>query len=187
MIQFKLHKAIVIALVLTMAASFAMAQATARKGAEPGAIKLVEKGAEPILFDLKNLNGDDIKLGDYVGKKSVMLIFWSLFCGPCQEELPLIDKLGKKYKEEGFEVFSINLDGDKRGKAVKKYMKKKGYTFEVLWEKIDGISYVTADAYGVQGTPTTVIVGKGGKVSYVHVGLETEEEMEKVVLETLAE
>jgi thiol-disulfide isomerase/thioredoxin len=187
MIQLKSFKAIAIAVALCLAATLAMAQATARKDTAPGVIKLIEKGAAPILFDLKNLNDDNIKFDDYVGKKSVMLVFWSLFCGPCQEELPLVDKLGKKYKEKGFEVFSINLDGDKRGKAVKKYMKKKGYTFEVLWEEIDGISYVTADAYGVQGTPTTVLVGKGGKVSYVHVGLATEEEMEKVILDSLAE
>jgi peroxiredoxin len=188
MIQFKLTKTLALAVSLCLVAAFSLAaESTTRKSADTEVIKLVKKGADPISFELNDLNGNAVKLDDYVGKKSVMIIFWSLFCGPCQEELPLVDKLGKKYKKDGLEVFSINLDGEKRGKAVRKFMKKKGYTFEVLWERVEGISYVTADAYGVQGTPTTVIIGKGGKVSYVHVGLATEEELEKIVLATLAE
>lgn len=178
--------AFVALLCLGFTSSFA-AESTARKGVEAGAIKLAAKGDTPITFTLENLEGEKVALESMLGKKSVVLIFWSLFCGPCQEELPLVDKLGKKYKEQGLEVLSINLDGKKRAKAVKKYMKKKGYTFQVLWEQVEGISYVTADAYGIQGTPTMVVIGKGGKVSFVHVGQEKEEKMEEVFQASLAE
>jgi peroxiredoxin len=186
MIQFKLTKTLALAVALCLVAAFSLAaESTTRKSADTEVIKLVKKGADPISFELNDLNGNAVKLDDYVGKKSVMIIFWSLFCGPCQEELPLVDKLGKKYKKDGLEVFSINLDGEKRGKAVKKFMKKKGYTFEVLWERVEGISYVTADAYGVAGTPTMVVIGKSGKITFAHVGQTDEPTLEKVVATAL--
>ncbi len=177
--------AVLVAAALALAtASLASSGATPRKGSE-GA-QMIAVGADPIKFELVKLGADaPVKLDDLLGKKAVMMVFWSLFCGPCQEELPIVNKVGEKYREQGLEVYAINLDGEKRAKAVSKYMDKQGFSFDVLWEKIDGISYVTADAYGVQGTPTTILIGKDGKVSYTHVGQATIEEVEVEVKKAL--
>ncbi|GAB4262986.1 MAG: hypothetical protein Kow0092_13590 [Deferrisomatales bacterium] len=161
--------------------------ATALKGRAGGpATQLIQVGAEPVAFTLKDLEKLDVSLEDYRGDKAVLLTFWSFFCGPCREEIPLLDTLGKKYAAEGFEILAINLDGPRLEKAVRKYMASNGFTFRVLWEELEGVSYVTADAYGVVGTPTLVLIGKDGKVSWTHVGRETPERIEAEVRKALS-
>lgn len=42
---------------------------------------------------------------------SVYLInFWATWCGPCKEELPAIEKVGAKYKNEKFRIILVSLD-----------------------------------------------------------------------------
>ncbi len=180
MIFTKMAKILVLATALALAGSSAFAVTAAE-----GAANLIKVGSDPILFNLKDIKGNDMVLQDQLGKKAILLVFWSLFCGPCQEELPLVDKLGKKYKEQGFNVWTVNLDGPQRGKAVDKFLTKNGYAFDVLWEKIEGTSYITADAYGIAGTPSVVMVGKNGKVTYAHVGNATEQDLEAAINEAI--
>jgi thiol-disulfide isomerase/thioredoxin len=163
-----------VALTLALAGSASASDgASAVKGKSGGdAAGLIAVGAAPIPFSLRTPDGDVVELEDYLGEKAMMLTFWSFFCGPCREEIPLLDELTKKYAEDGFEMLAINLDGPKLDKAVRKYMGSNGFTFQVLWEEIEGVNYKTADAYGVVGTPTLVLVGKDGTVNWTHVGRE---------------
>lgn len=170
---------------LTTAVSSLASDATPRK-VEAAAVPLAAVGSDPIDFTLKKLGGEPVELKSLLGKKAVMLVFWSLFCGPCQEELPAVNTVYKQYADKGLEVFAVNLDGEKRTKAVEKYMEKQGFSFSVLWEIIEGVNYVTADAYGVAGTPTLVLIGKDGKVSFTHVGKTELEDLEKATKAALA-
>jgi thiol-disulfide isomerase/thioredoxin len=179
-------RATAFALAFALVCTTAMASSATPRKTE-GGVEIIAVGADPILFTLKTLKGPDVKLEDLLQKKAVILVFWSLFCGPCQEELPLIDAIGRKYADKGLEVLAVNLDGEARGKAVEKFMDKRGYAFKVLWEQIDGVKYVVADAYGVAGTPTMIMINKKGKVSYTHIGVGTEEALEKAVQAALAE
>ena len=142
---------------------------------------LIKVGAAPIPFSLQTPDGEMVELEDYLGEKAMLLTFWSFFCGPCREEIPLLDELTKKYTDDGFEMLAINLDGPKLDKAVRKYMGSNGYTFQVLWEEIEGINYKTADAYGVVGTPSLVLIDKGGTISWTHVGREEVPVMEAAI------
>ncbi len=181
---------------IALAALIALSWASLASAAAPGegstqitedSTALSPVGSDPALFRLKSLTGDEVNLEDYLGKRAVMLVFWSLFCGPCQEELPMVDEVSKKYAEKGLDVLTVNLDGPRRARAVEKYMNDKEFTFGVLWEEIDGTSYVTADKYGVSGTPTLVLIDKKGKISYTHVGQAELSILEKVVGEALAD
>ena len=156
-------------LALALAGSAPASAKSAEGGDEAG---LIAVGAAPIPFALQTPDGDVVEMEEYLGEKAMMLAFWSFFCGPCREELPLLDELTKKYAENGFELLAINLDGPKLDKPVRKYMDSNGYTFQVLWEEIEGINYKTADAYGVVGTPSLVLIGKDGTVNWTHVGRE---------------
>lgn len=179
-------KMLAVALAAAFLSTQAFAATTTPRKVEGGVAPLIEAGADPIDFTLKKLGGGEVALKDLLGKKAAVLVFWSLFCGPCQEELPLMDQLGKKYADKDLLVLAVNLDGEKRAKAVDKYMEKQGFSFSVLWEILDGVNYLTADAYGVQGTPTTVIIGKNGKVTYTHVGQETMDALEKAFQEAIS-
>lgn len=139
---------------------------------ETPVVALLPEGSDPIPFSLTDLDGKVVSLDDYLGEKAVILAFWSFFCGPCREEIPQLDEVAKKYIDRGLVTLAVNLDGPKLEKAIRKYSKDGGYSFRVLWEEMNGASYKTADAYGVDGTPTLVFIGKNKKVTWSHVGKE---------------
>ena len=60
-------------------------------------------------FTLKDLNGNRVSLSDFKGKV-VVLNFWATWCGPCRVEIPHIDALYQKYKDQGLVVLGINAE-----------------------------------------------------------------------------
>ena len=60
-------------------------------------------------FTLKDLNGNRVGLSDFKGKV-VVLNFWATWCGPCREEIPHMDALYQKYKDQGLAVIGINAE-----------------------------------------------------------------------------
>ena len=52
-------------------------------------------------FTLIDQYGNEQKLINYRGKK-VVLVFWAVWCPPCQEEIPLINELNNEYDDAEF-------------------------------------------------------------------------------------
>ena len=61
-------------------------------------------------FSLRDINGKQVSLEDYKG--SVVLInFWATWCGPCQTEMPHLQKIYADHKDKGFVVrVAANFD-----------------------------------------------------------------------------
>mgnify|MGYP000660454418 CR=1 FL=1 len=60
-------------------------------------------------FTLKSREGKNVKLSDLRGQV-VLLNFWASWCGPCRQEMPILDDIHEKYKSLGFTVLGVNLD-----------------------------------------------------------------------------
>jgi thiol-disulfide isomerase/thioredoxin len=101
------------------------------EGAEQLAEGRWEKAMKPIpSFELSDLSGKTWRLKDLAGKK-VFINVWATWCGPCQGELPHLQKFYEKVKDRSdIQVLTFNLDEDLG--LVAPYMKEKGYTFPVL-------------------------------------------------------
>src|ERR1700676_3703482 len=80
-------------------------------------------------FTLTSLSGQPSGLSAYKGQV-VMVNFWATWCGPCQQEMPLLDQMYKKYKPAGFTLIGVNVD--KEAAAVKDLMARKPVSFPVL-------------------------------------------------------
>lgn len=127
-------------------------------------------GAAPA-FTLTSLSGQPGALNQYKGQV-VMLNFWATWCGPCQQEMPLLDQMYKKYKPAGFTLIGVNVD--KEAAAVKELLARKPVTFPVLLDPANQVS----KAYHVDEMPSSVIIDRKGQIRYIHRGYRPGDENE---------
>lgn len=126
-------------------------------------------------FELEDLEGNMVKLSD-LRNKTVVVNFWSMGCKFCLQEMPDFDEFNKS-KPEDVEVLMINLDTDAR--KVPTYIQNQGYSFTVLKDE----EVTTLKPYLIRGVPTTIIVGKGGKITFRMEGILTKEHLETLIQE----
>jgi peroxiredoxin len=148
-------------------------------------IETLKAGAPAPDFTVKDLEGKDFNLKACCGKDAVLIFFWSFFCGPCREEMPLINQMTREYQGKGLQVVGVNLDGREMKKAIDKFAANEKLEFRIVFDELAGDAFRVADPYGVAGTPATFLVDKKGVISFSTVGAVTGEqlktEIEKVV------
>jgi peroxiredoxin len=124
-------------------------------------------------FTTQDLNGNDVNLADYIGRKVILLDFWSIYCAPCVEEMPGLIELYNKYNQKGLIVFGISLDSQFNATRLTKFVK--GFEQTIPYPIIHDARSEIRQLYGVSTLPTTIIIDARGKVRLVHIGF-TEED-----------
>jgi peroxiredoxin len=114
-------------------------------------------------FVLKSASGTNLRLSEYRGNV-VMINFWATWCGPCRQEMPLLNDLYSRYGRVGFSLLGVNIDDDSR-RAVD-MAEELGVSFPVLFDERKEVSKL----YQVEAMPVTVLVDREGKVRHVHLG-----------------
>jgi peroxiredoxin len=88
-------------------------------------------------FALKSSSGENLRLSEYRGDV-VMINFWATWCGPCRQEMPLLDELYSRYQRVGFNLLGVNIDDDS-GRAMD-MIKELGVSFPVLFDATKEVS-----------------------------------------------
>ena len=114
-------------------------------------------------FALKSSSGENLRLSEYRGDV-VMINFWATWCGPCRQEMPLLDELYSRYQRVGFNLLGVNIDDDS-GRAMA-MINELGVSFPVLFDSRKEVSKM----YNVDAMPVTVIVDREGNVRHIHQG-----------------
>jgi len=114
-------------------------------------------------FALKSSSGENLRLSEYRGNV-VMVNFWATWCGPCRQEMPLLDELYARYQRVGFSLLGVNID-DNASKAMT-MVSELGVSFPVLFDSRKEVSKL----YEVEAMPVTVIIDREGTVRFVHYG-----------------
>lgn len=128
-------------------------------------------------FTLDNLNGGTVTLSDLKGQV-VVLEFWATWCSPCVEGLDYLQRVRKRYADQGVVVLAINIAESRD--EVADFMADHGYTFTVLLDTDGRVS----DAYGVQAIPNTIVVDREGEVHTVTIGPDdVEDALDQLVAE----
>lgn len=115
-------------------------------------------------FTLLTLSGDTVRLSGLRGKV-VLLNFWATWCVPCRTEMPTIEDLYQRHKDQGLEVVGVNLDLLSTA-GVEAFVKEVGVTFRIVLDP----SWSTARAYRVVGLPTTYLIDRAGNVVVREIG-----------------
>lgn len=120
-----------------------------------GESDLVGKDAES--FSLTDIKGNKITTENTKGKV-VVLNFWFIACKPCIQEIPDLNKVYEKYKDNKDVVFaSITFDGKD---AVAKFLETHPISYPVVTDNKE-----TLANYGINGYPTNMVISKDGKVT----------------------
>jgi len=114
-------------------------------------------------FALKSASGSNLRLSEYRGDV-VMINFWATWCGPCRQEMPLLDDLFTRYQRVGFQLLGVNIDDDSR--RAMQMVEELGVNFPVLFDEDKEVSRL----YQVEAMPVTLLLDRSGTVRYVHLG-----------------
>ena len=114
-------------------------------------------------FTITGADGKPLKMSSYQGEV-VLLNFWASWCGPCRQEMPVLDRIHQRYKALGFSVVGVNVDQE-RGPAVH-MLREMPVSFAVGFDPNGIVSTV----YGVDSMPSTVIIDRRGMVRHTHRG-----------------
>ena len=120
-------------------------------------------GATAPAFQLASSAGKPVSLADLKGQV-VLINFWASWCGPCRQEMPILDQLYRSYQAAGFTLVGVNVEPSSGDAA--KFLKSTPVSFPILFDPDSKVSKL----YEVSGMPSTVIVDRTGKVRYVHHG-----------------
>ncbi len=114
-------------------------------------------------FTLKSRSGENLKLSEYRGEV-VMINFWASWCGPCRQEMPLLEQLYTRYSPLGFTILGINVEED--SKLAEKLLEEIPVNFPILFDTENDVS----EKYNVVAMPSTIMVDRDGNMRYLHLG-----------------
>jgi len=120
-------------------------------------------------FTLPSSTGENVRLAEQRGQV-VMLNFWASWCGPCRQEMPLLDAMFQRYSSAGFVLYGVNVEEDNTD-AIK-LIKQLGVSFPILYDAESKASSL----YQVDAMPTTVLIDKKGQIRFVNRGYKAGDE-----------
>lgn len=129
-------------------------------------------GKNAPLFELKSFDNNWVKLTEMKGKV-ILLDFWEVWCGPCIESMPKVQKLYEKYSNKGLLVYGIINDVRQFESAKKMIAVKSLIKFPMLL----GNEKLKKD-YCLEAIPQYVLINRKGKISFLDLGYSDQIELQ---------
>jgi peroxiredoxin len=120
---------------------------------------------DPLQFSLLDLKGDRFTPQDLEGKV-VLVDLWATWCKPCKESLPFYAALHDQHKASGFAVLAISVDVHED--EVFDFIEAHPVSFTVLRDPQGTVP----SRIGIGTLPTLLILGRDGRVAFIHTGFE---------------
>lgn len=131
-------------------------------------VQQIAVGKEAPDFTLQSMDGKEVKLSDFKGKK-VYLKFWASWCGPCKKSMPELMELAAK-PDRDFEILSViapGIQGEKTVDQFPQWFQEQGYKdIPVLYDT----KATTFQAYQIRSIPTEYLIDSQGKIGKIQFG-----------------
>lgn len=133
-------------------------------------------------FSLPALDGNTIHLSNLRGRP-VLVNVWASWCPPCKAEMPAIQAVQDRYRDQGLVVLAVNAATQDTPEAARLFIETGGYTFPVL---LDIQGEVTRN-YRIHSLPTSFFIDTEGIIREVVVGGPMAEALLRIRIEGLLE
>lgn len=150
----------------------------------PGSVAdALAPGDKPPAIDLPDQTGALVDL-DALRGNVVLVDFWASWCGPCKQEMPILEALHKKYAGNGLVIVGVNID--KQQKKMANFLEAHPVTFRQVRDK----KLEVASRYQPPTMPTSFLIDRTGTIRVVHEGFQKkdaakiEAEIKKLLAET---
>ncbi len=120
-------------------------------------------------FSLKTVDGRTVSLTALRGR-IVLLDFWATWCGPCREEMPLIEKLRDEMMAQGVEVWGVT---DEPPDVARRWLTERKRSLPTLIDT----NHMLFRHYAIEAIPVLIVIRPDGKVSTFVVGLRNERDL----------
>lgn len=122
-------------------------------------------------FALVDLAGQPVRLSDFAGRP-VLINAWATWCPPCRGEMPALESYYTAHEADGLVLLAVNA-GESRA-TVNAFIAQTGFTFPVLLDPGQRV----LSGLGIQAFPTSILIGRDGRVMYMQAGALTPEMLE---------
>lgn len=106
---------------------------------------------------------EGLDLSAYRGKV-VYLDFWASWCAPCRLSFPWMNDVQQSYAREGLVVIGVNVDHDRA--LADAFLRSSSPAFKIVYDPNGDI----AGKYDFRDMPTSVLIGRDGRVHFTHDG-----------------
>jgi thiol-disulfide isomerase/thioredoxin len=121
-------------------------------------------GAPVPALKVESLSGKKIDVKSYRGRV-LLLDVWASWCGPCKQELPMLDAMARRLKGQGIEVLAVSVDQERAN--VDKFLKGHGHWSLTIAHDPAG---AIAERLQPDKMPTSYVIDRSGIVRYVNAG-----------------
>jgi peroxiredoxin len=128
-------------------------------------------GSRAPALEGKDQAGNALSLKKLSGKV-VLVDFWATWCAPCEKELPVLEKLYKRYQKDGLVIVGVSVDKD--ASKISRFLRRMGLSFPVVHDQDGSI----ADRYQPEKMPSSYLVDRKGMVTFVQKGFRESDEAE---------
>lgn len=136
----------------------AMAVVVLLAACEPQAPVAIAVGAPLPAQEVRALDGGRARLQPVPGKVMVLNV-WAVWCHPCREEMPSLERLSSQLDPERFTVIGLSVDQDRY--LVEEFLRRYGIRFPVY---LDTAQRSVQRQLGVTVLPETFLVAADGRV-----------------------
>lgn len=109
--------------------------------------------------------GDSVSFRERYGGQVTLVNIWATWCIPCRAEMPAMQQLYDRLKDQGFRIAAVSVDeGDTA--TVGAFTRELGLTFDILHDKSGRIEQV----YQTTGVPESFLIDKEGIIVRKQIG-----------------
>jgi thiol-disulfide isomerase/thioredoxin len=116
-------------------------------------------------FSYYSIDGREIRLSDYIGRKNVILDFWATWCGPCMMELPALQEFYSANSDQ-FEVIAISSEARNASNSIAGVVSQKALSFPVIHDPTGNIG----ELYPTRSIPYLILINMDGTVRKMQIG-----------------